>query len=132
MFWTHASQQDINNWGELANKNWSWEALERYFEKSESYVAPSKQIEEDLQTQYIDSRLHGKKGPTINTFPDTCGPLNEAWPRTYEELGIAVKSDSRDGLAVGGYTNLITVDINSHTRSYAATAYYCLLQNARI
>jgi hypothetical protein len=58
--------------------------------------------------------------------------LDEAWPRTYEELGIAVKSDPRDGLAVGGYTNLTTVDINSHTRSYAATAYYCLLQNARI
>ena len=50
--------------------------------------------------------------------------LDKAWPRIYEELGIAVESDPRDGLAVGGYTNLINVDLKSHTRSYAATAYY--------
>lgn len=124
LFWTHASQQDINNWGELGNANWSWDILKPYFTKSESYLAPSSLVEEDLQTQYVEPNLHGKYGPINNTFPDIYSPLDEAWPRTYEMLDIASKTDPRDGLALGGYTNLINIDLKSHTRSYAATAYW--------
>lgn len=124
LFWTHASQQDINNWGELGNKNWSWNTLEPYFTKSETYLAPSHIVEKDLRTEYVEANLHGKGGPINNTFPDIYGPLDEAWPRTYETLGIAPKTDPRDGLALGGYTNLINMDLKSHTRSYAATAYW--------
>lgn len=124
MFWTHASQRDIDNWGNLGNLNWSWSALEPYYRKSESYVNPSAQTEQDLQTQYIQPSLHGTQGPIFNTFPDVYGPLDEAWPRAYQQLGLFVQSDPRDGLATGGYTNLISIDLEQHTRSYAATAYY--------
>jgi choline dehydrogenase-like flavoprotein len=81
-------------------------------------------VQEDLQTQYIDPALHGSNGPIWNTFPDIYGPLDEAWPRAYENLGIGVKSDPRDGLALGGYTNLINMDLDGRKRSYAATGYY--------
>jgi choline dehydrogenase len=124
LFWTHASQQDINGWGTLGNANWSWDSLEPYYTKSEAYVSASNKVQEDLQTQYIQPGLHGKEGPIINTFPDIYGPLDEAWPRTYETLGLQVKSDPRDGIALGGYTNLINMNPNGRTRSYAATAYY--------
>ncbi|RDW61981.1 alcohol oxidase-2 [Coleophoma cylindrospora] len=124
LFWTHASQQDINNWGELGNSNWSWAELDPYFKKSESYISPSVQVQSDLQTQYIEQDLHGLSGPILNTFPDIYGPVDEAWPRTYENLGIAVDGDPRDGLALGGYTNTINMDPKVHQRSYAATAYY--------
>ncbi|CZR63099.1 probable choline dehydrogenase [Phialocephala subalpina] len=124
LFWTHASQQDIDNWGELGNANWSWETLEPYFIKSETYLAPSALVEEDLQTKYINPSIHGRNGPINNTFPDIYGPLDEAWPRTYEALGMSPKTDPRDGFALGGYTNLINMDLKSHTRSYAATAYW--------
>ena len=124
LFWTHASQQDINDWGELGNANWSWKALEPYYTKSEKYINPSKAVVNDLQTQYIEPDLHGKEGPILNTFPDIYGPLDEAWPRTYETLGLKPKTDPRDGLALGGYTNLINMDPKGRTRSYAATAYY--------
>lgn len=124
LFWTHASQQDINNWGELGNSNWSWNALEPYFTKSENYLSPSHQVEEDLQAEPIDPSIHGHSGPINNTLPDIYGPLDEAWPRTYETLGLAPTTDPRDGLALGGYTNLINMDLQGRTRSYAGTGYY--------
>jgi len=124
LFWTHASQQDLNNWGELGNRNWSWKNVDPYFSKSEEFVGPSSLVEQDLETEYIEPSLHGKNGPILNTFPDIYGPLDEAWPRTYDTLGLEVKSDPREGLALGGYTNLINMDLKSRSRSYAATGYY--------
>lgn len=124
MFWTHASRRDIDNWGSLGNANWSWDALQPYYKRSEEYIVPSKRTENDLQTEYVVPGIHGTKGPIINTFPDIYGPLDEAWSRTYEKLGLAVQSDPRDGLALGGYTNLISMNPKGRSRSYAATAYY--------
>jgi choline dehydrogenase len=60
----------------------------------------------------------------MDTFPDIYGPLDEAWPRTYQTIGFAVQSDPRDGLALGCYTNLINMGPDGMKRSYAATAYY--------
>lgn len=124
LYWTHASQQDINNWGELGNANWSWDALDPFFKRSEHFVAPSSIVEQDLQTESIVPSVHGDNGLILNTFPDIYGPLDEAWPRTWEALGLEMKSDPRDGLALGGYTNLLNLDLNGRKRSYAATAYY--------
>ncbi|KAL0937289.1 Glucose oxidase 1 [Colletotrichum truncatum] len=121
MFWTHPSQQDINNWGELGNKGWSWDALAPYFQKSESFVAPTKQQISDLRLDYLKPSAHGTSGPIANRFPATYSPLLQAWPRTIENLGLAVKSDPREGKAVGGYVNLLNID--GATRSYAANAY---------
>ncbi|KAF7909099.1 uncharacterized protein EAE98_012311 [Botrytis deweyae] len=124
LYWTHASQQDINSWGELGNANWSWEALDPFFKRSERFVSPSGVVEQDLQTGNIVTTLHGDNGPILNTFPDIYGPIDEAWPRTFQALGLEVKSDPRDGLALGGYTNLLNLDQDGRKRSYAATAYY--------
>ncbi|KAK6361334.1 hypothetical protein TWF730_005068 [Orbilia blumenaviensis] len=124
LFWTHPSQKDINNWGYLGNANWTWNALKPYFKKSEEYVAPSLQVETDLQTQFIVPGSHGNSGPIKTGFPDWYSELTEAWPRTYANRGLAVNGDPKDGLALGGYTNLLNLDLSSHTRSYAATAYY--------
>ncbi|KAF7907957.1 hypothetical protein BELL_0439g00060 [Botrytis elliptica] len=124
LYWTHTSQQDINSWGELGNANWSWEALDPFFKRSERFVSPSGVVEQDLQTGNIVTTLHGDNGPILNTFPDIYGPIDEAWPRTFQALGLEVKSDPRDGLALGGYTNLLNLDQDGRKRSYAATAYY--------
>lgn len=124
LFWTHASQQDINNWGDLGNADWSWDALDPYYSKSESFVASSKLVAHDLETRYIEPSSNGKKGPIINSFPDIYGPFAEAWSKTWDTLGFHMKTDPRDGLAVGGYTNLLNLDLRTRTRTYAVTAYY--------
>ncbi|KAM3152936.1 hypothetical protein ABEW05_006663 [Botrytis cinerea] len=123
-YWTHASQQDINSWGELGNANWSWKALDPFFKRSEQFVSPSGVVEQELHTESIVPTMHGDNGPILNIFPDIYGPIDEAWPRTFQALGLEVKSDPRDGLALGGYTNLLTLDLDGRKRSYAATAYY--------
>ena len=124
LWWTHASRRDIDNWGALGNKGWSWDELPPYLKKSEMYVQPSKQVEADLRTDYVEPSLHGLNGPIVNSFPNSYGPLMEAWPRTFETLGIGVDGDPRGGVALGGYTNLFNIDPESHSRSYPATAYY--------
>ncbi|KAF7890926.1 uncharacterized protein EAF01_010735 [Botrytis porri] len=124
LYWTHASQQDINSWGELGNANWSWEALDPFFKRSERFVSPSCVIEQDLQTESVVPTIHGENGTILNTFPDIYGPIDEAWLRTFQALGLEVKGDPRDGLALGGYTNLLNLDLDGRKRSYAATAYY--------
>ncbi|KAI8286678.1 Glucose oxidase 1 [Colletotrichum sp. SAR11_240] len=48
-------------------------------------------------------------------------PLLRAWPRMLQELGLAVRSDPRDGKALSGYVNLLNID--GATRSFAANAY---------
>ncbi|QSZ35905.1 hypothetical protein DSL72_007027 [Monilinia vaccinii-corymbosi] len=75
-------------------------------------------------TESIAPNVHGDNGPIVNTFPDIYGLVDEAWPRTFEALRLDVESDPRDGLALGGYTNLLNLDLNGGKRSYAATAYF--------
>lgn len=123
LWWTHASQQDIDNWGLLGNRNWSWDALDPFFKKSEKYIQPSAETIAALDTSYIDTDLHGSTGPVSTTFADIQLPFDEAWPRTYEKLGLSVTSDPRDGLALGGYTNLLNFDLGTRSRAYAATTY---------
>jgi choline dehydrogenase len=80
MYWTHASQRDIDDWGKLGNPSWSWKSLLPYFLKSETYVAPSAQTAIDLGTNLeFDSSVHGRHGPVAYGFPEEHGPFQEAW-----------------------------------------------------
>lgn len=123
LWWTHASQQDINNWGLLGNRNWTWDALQPFYRRSERYIEPPLATAEALATDYIELDLHGRSGAVINGFADVYTPFDEAWPRTYENLDLGIRSDPRDGLALGGYTNLVNLDPETRSRSYAATTY---------
>ncbi len=82
--------------------------LTPFFTRSETFVQPSEQVSRDLDAKY-DSPIYGNMGPIFNTFPDIYGPLDKAWARTYETLKLGIASDPRDGLALGGYTNLFRI-----------------------
>lgn len=84
MYWTHASQRDIDDWGKLGNRGWSWKSLLPYFLKSETYIAPSAQTAIDLDTDSkFDPSVHGEHGPVVHGFPEDHGPFQEAWWREY-------------------------------------------------
>lgn len=124
--YTHASQQNIDDWGSLGNDGWSWDEIEPYFLKSENLTVPSASTTEGLDLSYLDPSIHGQDGAILSGFPREkalYSPLNEAWPRTYDTLGLGVTSDPKDGLALGGYTILTNMDHQASTRSYAATTY---------
>ncbi|KAI3394391.1 hypothetical protein diail_2858 [Diaporthe ilicicola] len=125
MWWTHASREDIDNWGALGNANWSWDEVQPYLKKSEAYIPPpSAEAIEDMQTQYVDPDLHGSDGPILNSFPTSYGPFTEAWAETFERLGLYPDGDPRGGEAPGGYTNLFNIDPQTRERSYPATEYH--------
>jgi choline dehydrogenase len=122
---THASQQNINDWGSLGNDGWSWDEIFPYYLKSENFTAAPASVTADLNISYIDPQLHGVEGQIHNGFPHPgfATPFDEAWPRTYEALGLGISSDPKDGLALGGYNILTNVNPDTNSRSYAATTY---------
>lgn len=123
--YTHASQQNINDWGSLGNEGWSWDEIAPYYLKSENFTVPTSSVAADLNLSYVQSKLHGVDGQINNGFPhdDAFTPFDEAWPRTYESLGLGISSDPKDGLALGGYNILTNVNPDGNSRSYAATTY---------
>ncbi|KAK0264332.1 hypothetical protein LTS09_001810 [Friedmanniomyces endolithicus] len=121
--YTHASRVNLDNLEILGNANWTWDALQPYYMKSENLTIPSTEVASALNTSWLEPPIHGMNGPIHNGFPSEYSVLDKAWPRAYDTLGIGVQSDPRDGLALGGYTILTNLNLENNTRSYAATAY---------
>ncbi|KAL8366336.1 hypothetical protein RB595_004891 [Gaeumannomyces hyphopodioides] len=128
MFWTPNSRRNVANWASLLGGSgglWSWAAFRPFLKRAERFVpsARGSKAERDLQTGYVDQSAHGDSGPTVNSFPAAYGPLMEAWPRTYANLGAAVDGDPYDGVAGGGYINPFNIDPATVARSYPANTY---------
>jgi choline dehydrogenase-like flavoprotein len=123
MAWTHASPRNIDNWGSLGNEGWSWAELEPYYTKSENFSIPNASVVSGLDLHWLDDSVHGQNGAIHNAYPHKWTPLDEAWPQTYDNLGLGMTSDERDGLALGGYDILTNLNLDNNTRSYAATSY---------
>ena len=123
-YWTHASQQDIDDWGRLGNPGWSWDELFPYFLKSENYTAPPANVAAQVDTTFIEPSLHGEEGPVQNSFPPFYDNFYKAWEPTYKHLGLGPTGDPKGGLAIGAYTTLLTIDAKNASRSYAGNAYY--------
>lgn len=58
-----ASRQDLDNWGELGNKGWSFEDLLPYYKKFETYHPASEKSGKELDDKYLDKSLRGTSGP---------------------------------------------------------------------
>lgn len=123
-YFTHASQQDIDDWGKLGNPGWSWKELFPYFIKSEHYNSPSVSISEQVDTTFIQPSLHGENGPVQDSFPPFYDNFYKAWEPTYKNLGLGPTGDPKGGIAIGAYTTLLTIDAKNASRSYAGNAYY--------
>jgi len=123
-FWTHALQQDLEDWSELGNPGWSWKDLLPYFLKSETYHAPPAAVSGQVDTTFIKPPLHGDHGPVQDSFPPFYENFYKAWEPTYKALGLGPTGDPKGGLAIGAYTTLLTIEPQNASRSYAATAYY--------
>ncbi|KAL8687783.1 MAG: hypothetical protein Q9218_006143 [Villophora microphyllina] len=123
-YWTHASQQDIDNWGALGNSGWSWKELFPYFLQSETYNPPPSTVSQQVDTTFIEPELHGHNGPVQDSFPRFYDNFYKAWIPTYKNLGLGPTGDPKGGLAIGAYSTLLTFEPRNASRSYAANAYY--------
>ncbi len=122
--WTHPSRKDIDDWGELGNEGWSWDEIFPYFLKSETYSPPSAAAAARYGLTQLDPSLHGRDGPVQVSFPTFYNSWQSTWDPTFENLGVTLNGDPKDGRAFGPYENLVSYDPKTATRSFAATAYY--------
>lgn len=68
--------------------------------------------------------MHGRHGPVKDSFPPYYDNFYKAWEPTYQNIGLGPTGDPKDGLAIGAYTTLLTIEPKNASRSYAANAYY--------
>ncbi|KAF3396603.1 Oxygen-dependent choline dehydrogenase [Talaromyces pinophilus] len=121
------SAEDIDYWGQLGNKGWSWADLAPYYHKSETVDdnsgkrAPGKT---DFYSQ--NAEFHGHTGPIKTSFPPWRMPIEDSIMEAFDEVsGVTRPKDPWSGDHVGFYGTLSTIDRNGGraTRSYAATGY---------
>ena len=124
LYWTHASQTDIDDWGKLGNPGWSWAELDPYFSKSETYNPPTAEISSQVDTSFIVPSEHGSKGPVQDSFPPLYDNFYKSWEPTYKKLDLGPTGDPRGGLAVGAYSTIVSQDPQKASRSYSANAYW--------
>ncbi|KAG8528668.1 uncharacterized protein KY384_006355 [Bacidia gigantensis] len=124
LYWTHASRLDIDDWGKLGNKGWSWDELNPYFSKSETYNPPSADISSQTDTTFIVPSAHGTSGPVQDSFPPFFDNFYKSWEPTYKNLGLGPTGDPRGGLAIGAYSTLVSQEPKNASRSYSANAYW--------
>lgn len=110
--------------GKLDNPGWSWRELLPYFLKSETYNSPPARVSKQVDTAFIKPSVHGKRGPVQTSFPPFYDNFYKAWSPTYRNLGLGPTGDPKDGLAIGAYTTLLTIESKNASRSYAANSYY--------
>ncbi|KAI1177626.1 hypothetical protein F4777DRAFT_540746 [Nemania sp. FL0916] len=118
------SRTNLDTWGKMGNKGWSFQDLAPYFQKFSTSHPPSQAIRETLGgLGYYQEDLTGN-GPVQLSFDDHYSVMNEKWFKTFAELGLEMKTDPRTGRAVGAFQNASTIESGKNTRSSAVTAYY--------
>ncbi|KAI4154920.1 MAG: hypothetical protein L6R39_001317 [Caloplaca ligustica] len=123
--WTHASQQDIDDWGLLGNDGWSWSDLLPYYKLSENYLSPTADEARDEHIDFVDPACHGEGGPVQNKFPPFYSEFYDSWSPTFANLNLSVPDDPKCGLGLGGAATLVTFN-ETNARSYAGNTYYAL------
>lgn len=62
-------------------------------------------------------------GPVALSYSEGLGTNNSAWMDTFDNLGLKMASDPRSGTAVGAFQHAVTIDPDTKTRTYSASAY---------
>ncbi|KAB8215098.1 hypothetical protein BDV33DRAFT_227863 [Aspergillus novoparasiticus] len=114
----------IDGWAKLGATSWTWESLSPYYRKAFTLQLPDEATRDHIGTTWVDLNMNGDSGPIKVSFPAVKqDPLSKAWVDTFQEMGYGVTADPFSGVSTGGYSNLAAVDVETKTRSYAATGY---------
>ncbi|PLB46523.1 aryl-alcohol dehydrogenase [Aspergillus steynii IBT 23096] len=120
----YPSSANFEAWESLGNDGWGAETMAPYLRKFHTYTSPSETTSKLLATdRYMKEHDQGADGPVPVTLPDIYGPFNEAWDKTFEQLGFSSDADPIAGRKLGAFTSPLSVDPKTGQRGYAA-AYY--------
>jgi choline dehydrogenase-like flavoprotein len=120
----YPSKANFEAWKELGNEGWDAAGLAPYFRKSSRFTPPGTETKELLGIDYIKDELHGKDGPLPVTIPDIYGPFQRSWVEVMDKLGWCNPDDPIEGEKVGNFACGLSIDAETKTRGYAASAYY--------
>jgi choline dehydrogenase-like flavoprotein len=120
----YPSKANFEAWKALGNEGWGADGLAPYFRKYSRFTPPSGETKDLLSIDYIDEELHGKDGPVPVTIPEIYGPFQAAWVKALDTLGWCNTDDPIEGEKLGTFACGLTIDAETKTRGYAASAYY--------
>ncbi|GJC87649.1 dehydrogenase citC [Colletotrichum liriopes] len=123
MLMLYPSKAILDTWGALGNDGWNFDALAPYFRKFGTDHAPPQSAKDVVGLNYHDEKLSGK-GPLQVSYGEGYNPMNAAWMCTFDNLGLGVTGDPRSGKCFGAFQNPCSIDPETKTRSFAASAYY--------
>ena len=121
---SHPSRQDLDSWERLGNKGWNFENLANYYRKFETYIPPSTEGGEYLNSGYVDPQLHGTEGPIRVLLSEVQDTVKDVWTETCLGAGLSHRKDPRTGVTLGGFNQTVAIDPKTKTRSYAGNAYF--------
>ncbi|KAH0444703.1 GMC oxidoreductase [Colletotrichum camelliae] len=113
----------LDAWGALGNDGWDFDSLAPYFRRFATDHPPPQSAKDIVGLGYHDDALNGS-GPLQVSFGEGYSAMNTAWMSTFEKLGLGMTGDPRGGKAFGAFQNPCSIDPETKTRSYAASAYY--------
>ncbi|WYZ37638.1 hypothetical protein EsH8_II_001144 [Colletotrichum jinshuiense] len=123
MLMLYPSRGILDAWGALGNEGWNFDALAPYFRKFGTDHPPSQSAKDIVKLDYYDEKLSGN-GPLQVSFGEGYNITNTSWIDTFSNLGLGVTGDPRGGKAFGAFQNPCSIDPETKTRSFSATAYY--------
>ena len=122
---TSPSSTGIDAWAKLGNEGWTWSAMEPYYRKFYTLNVPDEATSQHLGLNYITDTDKVARGPVQVSYTGLIqDPLSKAWIDTFKGMKHGMAGDPFSCKSVGGYSNAVTVDPSTKTRSYAATAYF--------
>ncbi|TVY83339.1 Glucose oxidase [Lachnellula suecica] len=129
MTWVRGEKSQIDAWGAIGNKGWSWDELLPYYKKSENFTVPSAaQLEAGASYHPSD---HGESGPLKTGYPFGLqnGSLHETVATAWGSLGMPPILDANGGHVRGFTVWQSTVDRDANIREDAARAFYYPFQD---
>jgi choline dehydrogenase-like flavoprotein len=109
----------------LGNPGWGWHDFAPYLRKFHTLNLPENDVRDHLKIAWIDESIRGDRGPIQAIFGDTAqNPLGKALIETFENFGAAITQDPFSGRSTGCFSCPSSVDPNTRTRSYSASAYF--------
>ena len=96
-----------------------------FYKKSENFVEPSDPAKQQQQHEIYYSRdAMGVGGPLSITYLPEYSESHVYWHKTLNQLGLETNRSHLSGSNVGVWTNVVSVDPQTTTRSYSTPAYY--------
>ncbi|KAH9887621.1 GMC oxidoreductase [Cubamyces lactineus] len=125
MYTVRPSKIEVDAWASLIGDNtmkWSWDALFDNMKDSETFTAPSSDVQQEGQIVF-NAASRGTNGPVHATYPGFMVPLVGNWTTTLADIGVAISDDAYGGNGWGAFIATSSINPSNWTRSYSRSAY---------